>query len=925
MLPVFHTVVSRLRGFLIARKLDEDLDCEIESHLAMLTEENIRRGMNGEEARMAACREFGNIPRLAERHREARGLPRLETFLQDLRYALRMLKKSPVFTTVAVLTLGFGIGLNTTLFSVVNTVALKPVPVRDSGRILRLERWFASNVRGLHGDNQYAFSYSEFRYLALYNRGFSSLIAASFPLKVAASLPLDTSTQQTTTASTGSPENTTLQLVSANYFSELGTGMALGRGFRSDEDRVAGANPVAILSYPYWQTRFHADPLILGRVLKINDTAFVVTGVTPSGFVGTGNPPVIPDFWMPLSMQAQVLPGQDWLNQPLDYEVQLLGYLAPSASRKQAQADVSMLEERFFQDHPDPDNRTMTVTAQPVTFFGNTEDPRFQLIVALLMTIVGMVLTIACANLANMLLAKASGRQNEVAVRLALGASRVRLIRQLLTESVVLALLGGIAGVLFSLWGTRVLWLAAGQFAGAHSAFVTEIPPDWRVLCYTLLLSVCTGVLFGLSPALHSSRADLTTSLKDAGTAFGHRLDRSRLRGILVTAQVAISTLFLIVAGLLARGLVRSQHVDPGFEVRAVYPMGLASDIDPAKSNTLRQQEISWLQALPEVKSVALTDYVPLGGTWTTFAVALDANAAPESAPLNTLARHISPAFFDTLRIPIVRGRNFTREEAQDGTELALVSSSFARQAWPGNDSLGKKIKVHTSRTQWSVFEVVGVAGDVRSANISRLDPAIIYLPTRSANLHDYAALLRINGDPRAAMAAVRTTLERTDGQMRPGFSLVSLEDGGMQEQILMARTFTLSAMFLAGLALALASIGVYGVMAFLVSQREKEVGIHMALGATRHDILLLMLGQGMRPVVIGAVLGIVGALSVSGLLRALLIFPGSIDMFYGGHWFDPATFIGLSCLLAAIALFACYLPAQRATQVDPLVALRHE
>jgi putative ABC transport system permease protein len=317
-------------------------------------------------------------------------------------------------------------------------------------------------------------------------------------------------------------------------------------------------------------------------------------------------------------MQAEVLPGQDWLNQPLDYEVQLLGYLAPSASGKQAQADVSVLEERFGQDHPDPDNRTITVTVQPVTFFGNTEDPRFQAIVVLLMTIVGMVLAIACANLANMLLAKASGRQNEVAVRLALGASRVRLVRQLLTESVVLALLGGMTGVLFSLEGTRVLWLAAGQFAGPHSAFVTQIPPDGRVLGYTLLLSICTGVLFGLSPALQSSRADLTTSLKDAGTAFGRRLDRSRLRGVLVGAQVAISTLFLIVAGLLARGLVRSQHVDPGFEVRAVYPLGLPSDIDPAKSNALRQEEISRLEALPEIQSVALTDYVPLGGTWTT-------------------------------------------------------------------------------------------------------------------------------------------------------------------------------------------------------------------------------------------------------------------------------------------------------------------
>ncbi|HEY6307621.1 MAG TPA: ABC transporter permease [Candidatus Angelobacter sp.] len=913
---------ARVLAMFRKQRLEGELDAELRSHIEMLMEENLQKGMSPEEARRAALRTFGWVDQVKEIYREQRGLPKLETVFQDLRYGLRMLAKGPVFTVVAVLTLGFGIGLNTTLFSVVNTVALKPVPVRDSGRIVRLERWFASNA---HGANQYAFSYAEFRDFAEHNRVFSSLIATSFPIRMAASLPLDASATRATKALLGSPENATVQMVSENYFSELGAAPALGRSFRPDEGEVVGAAPVVVLSYPYWQTRFNADPLILGKLLKINDTAFTIIGVAPREFVGTGNPPVTPDFWTPLSMQAQVLPGQDWLNQPLDYEVQLLGYLAASVSMTQAQADASVLEHRFAQYHPNPDNRTITLTTQSVTFFGNTEDPRFKAIVVLLMTIVGMVLAIACANLANMLLAKASGRQREVAVRLALGASRGRLVRQLLTESVLLALLGGMAGVSFSLWGTRVLWLAAGQFAGSYSAFVTEIPPDGRVFCYTLLLSVGTGVLFGLSPALQSSRADLTTSLKDAGTAFGHRLDRSRLRGVLVAAQIAISTLFLIVAGLLARGLVRSQSVDPGFQVRAVYPMMLPSDNDPAKSNALRRQEIGRLEALPDIQNVALTDYVPLGGTWTTEVAVPDAKAAPGSTPTGTLARHISPSYFDTLGIPIVRGRNFTREEAQFGAELAIVSAALARQALPGEDALGKKIKLQTSRTEWSVFEVVGIAGDVRSANISRLDPAIVYLPTSSAKLYDYFALLRIAGDSRRAMMAIRSTLEQVDGRLRPGFLLASLEDGAVQEQILMARTFTLSAMFLAGVALALASIGVYGVMAFLVSQREKEVGIHMALGATRGNVLLLMLSQGMRPVVLGGVLGIVGALGISGLLRALLIFPGSVDVFYGARWFDPVTFIGLSCLLAAIALVACYLPARRATRVDPLVALRHE
>lgn len=907
------------------QRLEEELDAEVRSHLEMLTEENLQKGMSLEEARRAASRTFGWVNHVKDAYREQRGLPRLETVFQDLHYGLRMLAKSPVFTAVAVLTLGFGIGLNTTLFSVVNAVALKPVPVRDSTRIVRLERWFATNVYGLHGLHQYAFSYAEYRVFAEHNRVFSSLIGASFPLRIAASLPLEASATLATKALTGQPETATVQMVSANYFSELGAVPSLGRAFHPDEGNVAGADAVVVLSYPYWQTRFNADPQIVGKALKINDAMFTVIGVAPREFVGTGNPPVVPDFWMPLTMQPQVLPGQDWLNQPLDYEIQLLGYLAPSVSMKQAQADVSVLEQGFAQDHPNPDNRTTTLTAQTVTFFGNIEDPRFKAVVVLLMTIVGMVLAIACANLANMLLAKASGRQTEIALRLALGASRTRLVRQLLTENLLLALMGGMAGVLFSLWGTRLLWLAAGQFAESHSAFVTEIPPDGRVFAYTLLLSIATGVLFGLSPALKSSRADLTTSLKDAGTAFGHRLDRSRLRGMLVGAQIAISTMFLIVAGLLARGLVRSQHVDPGFEVRAVYPMSLPYDHDLAKSNALRQQEIARLEALPEIQNVALTDYAPLGGTWTTQVAVPNAKAGSGSIPWGTLARHISPAYFDTLGISIVRGRNFTREEAQSGAEFAIISAALARQAWPREDALGKKINLQTSRTQWSQFEVVGIAADVRSMNISRVDPAVVYLPTSSARLYDYVALLRIAGDSRRAMAAIRGTLEQVDGRLRPGFSLESLEDGALQAQVLMARTFTLSAMFLAGVALLLASIGVYGVMAFVVSQREKEVGIHMALGATRRNVLLLMLRQGMRPVVVGGAFGIVGALGVSGLLRALLIFPGSMDVLYGAHWFDPATFIGLSCLLAGIALFACYLPARRATRVDPLVALRHE
>ena len=842
----------------------------------------------------------------------------MHKLLLDSRYAVRLLAKNPVFTAVAVVTLGFGIGLNTTLFSVLNAVALKPVPVRDSGRIVRLERWFAS---GLHGDAQYAFSYPEFRSFASHNRVFSGVIATSFPMPVSASLPEEPATAGTKASAMGPAENATVQLVSSNYLADLGARLILGRTFTAGDD--PGSDPTLVLSYNYWQTHFSGDPQVVGKPLKINQTLFTVIGVAAREFVGTGNPPVVPDFWAPLSRQAQIVPGQDWANHPLEYELQVLGYLAPGVSRKQAQANVSLLEQLFAADHPNHESQTTTVTVQTVTFFGNTEDPRFKAIVALLMTIVGMVLVIACANLANMLLARSMVRRHEIGVRLALGATRIRLIRQLLTEGIVLALLGGIAGVLVSFWGTRLVWVAAGQFAGPYSRFVTELPPDGRVLAYTFLLSVATGVLFSLSPALRNSREDLTSSLKDAGTAFGHRLDRSHMRSILIATQIAISTLFLIVAGLLGRGLVRAQAASPGFEVHSVYPLSLPSDPDPVKNDALRQAAVARLRALPEVRSVAVVDLIPLEGTWTTSIIL--SNAGP-TAPSETMARHVSPSFFETLGIPLVRGRNFGPDEAKAQANVAIVSAGLAHAAWPDEGAIGKTFRMQrTFRGEWATFEVVGVAGDVRSGTVSRIDPSFVYLPAGPESLADDAALIRINGDVRKTMFAIGSALQQVDGRVRSAFTLTSLEDGPVRDQIRMSRTFAFSTAFLAVVALFLATIGVSGVMAFLVSQREKEIGIHMALGATGRNVLQLMLLQGMRPVVTGAVLGMAGAFGIAAALRAVLIFPGGVDMFYGGRWFDPATFLGLSSLLVAIALLACYVPAVRATQVDPLVTLRRE
>ena len=344
-----RAITHRIYAFFRATQIDNDLDAEMASHLEFAIEENVRRGLSPVEARRQALIRFGGVQQARERHREARSLPRVETFLQDLRYALRLLKKGPVFTAVAVLTLGFGIGLNTTLFSVVDAVALKPIPVRDSGRVVRLERWFASYARG---DIQYQFSHAEFRFFSENNKTFSSLIEASFPQQIAVSLPLDGATSRVSKAVMGPPEQALAQMISPNYFSKLGVVPVLGRIFREDEGEVPGADPVAVLSYSYWQSRFAGDASIVGKIVKINDSAFTVIGVAARQFLGTGNPPVLVNLWTLVSMQAQVWPGQDWLNQPRDYRLQVLGYLSPGTTMKEAQADVSVLEQRFARDHP---------------------------------------------------------------------------------------------------------------------------------------------------------------------------------------------------------------------------------------------------------------------------------------------------------------------------------------------------------------------------------------------------------------------------------------------------------------------------------------------------------------------------------------------------------------------------------------------
>ncbi len=889
---MIRILFSRLVGALRGRSLEKEFDAEVETHLEMLTADNVRRGMTPDDARQAAVRSMGNITQLKESQREGRAMPQIETILADVKYGARILVKNPGFTLVSVLTLTLGIGVTTTVFSAYNAIALKPLAVTDPASVVRLERWFERS----RGDIQYAFSYAEYKYCRDRNDVFTSLVAASWAMPTVAD----------------SVEKMQGQLVSANYFSELGVPASIGRTFLPEEDRAPGADPVMVISHSFWERRFHGDPAAVGRILNLNGTAFTIVGVAAQEFTGTDVIPRIPDFWAPVSMQAQIAPGRDLLGDPSVMQLQILARLKPGTSRSRAEAETAVLIHQFADTYKVVD-RTTTVTLQRTAMFGNTEDPRFQASAVVVMLIVGMVLLVGCVNIANMLLARGGARQKEISVRLALGASRGRVIRQLLIENFLLAMLGGIGGLLLSVWTARLLWIALGRFVERFIPDVAvgiDLSPDWHVVVYAMLLALLAGLLFGLSPALQFTRPDLTSSLKEEG-GLGARWSRSRLRGVLVGMQVTVSMILLISAGLLMRGLLRAQIAEPGYETQSVYL--LQADFGAGVKLRLRDR----LEKLPELKSVALGT-LPLAGTWTT-------NIILPTQRGRTLASYASDTYFDLLGIPLIRGRHLTRLEAEQGANFSIVSESAARKFWPAEDPIGKLFKLDMNgEGSLQEFQVIGVARDIRYASLSRVDPAHVYLAPKLA-VWNTQVLIRTEGDPRRAIAAVRSAAGSIDASLLAGMTPMNLEAGPVQIQRYFTQISAGFAAILAVLALTLAGVGIYGVMSYLVSHQQKQIVIPVAIGARARDILFAVVVRGLRPVFYGIVLGIAGAAGISAFLHSTLSIPGAADMLYGVPFYDPPTFLGLSLFLLIAAAVASLIPARRALNVDPMIALRYE
>ena len=889
---------GRLREFLVRvgglfRPPDDDADlvAEIREHLRLAEADHRRRGLNPEDARRAAHLAFGNITRAREIHRDQRTLPPVESLVQDVRYALRLLRRAPGFTIAAVLTLALGIGLNTTLFTALNAVAFRPLPVRGGERLVRVRRWFPSENRG---DIQYAFSEPEFRYIAAQAPALTNPIAAGWPVPV----------------EEASGEHVHVQFVSSNYFDVLGVVPRTGSMFGPASASDAGV----VLSDTYWRRRFEQDPRIAGRTITLNGAAFTISGVTPRSFVGTANPPAVPDVWAPMSAEGRMLGPRT-----LARRYQLLGHLSPGLTRGAAEARLAPLV-RPLADTFRADDPTTALTLERATYFGETSDPRFLAFVAVVMLVVALILLIACANLANMLLARATGRQKEIGMRLALGASRGRLVRQLLTESLLLALLGGAAGLALSIWAARLLWVLIAEpvrlFAHGDVAPLVDLTVDIRIFLFTAVVSVLAAAAFGLLPALRISRPDLIATLKDDASLFGQRVTGASLRRWFVAGQVAVSMALLLAAGLLLRGLVASRHASTGYDTTRVFDVLYSRPDDPPAAARMEERIVHALARAPGL-SVALVDRLPLAGTWTP---PMTAHGASGRIVARTFANRVSPEYFSTLGVAIVRGRGFRRDES--ATAVAVISERTARLFWPGHDPLGRSFTLDLNfRGKLAAFNVIGIARDVRTASLSRPDASYVYLPLESGGRNH--VMVRSAMAPRDGVTAIHQAVGSIDPTLLHDLQVTSLEDGPLRLTRSMIDVVAEFAAALAAIALALAIAGIYGVVAYLTGGRRHEIGVRLVLGARRADVLRLVLIDGLSPVAFGASAGIALALALSAVLQSALAFPETPDVLFGVSAFDAVTFGGATVLLGLVTLAASAGPLWRATRVDPVIALR--
>jgi predicted permease len=860
---------------------DEERARELQVYLEIETEENISRGMPPNEARHAAHRKLGNPARIREEIFVMNSLGFLETLWQDIRYGARMLRKNPGFTIIAVLTLALGIGANTAIFSVVNAVLLRPLPYRNSNQLVVLRETSprvgpvsVSYPNFLDWRQQ---SHAFTQMAAVHNMGFN----------------LSGVTQ---------PENIEGLAVSPNFLSLLGVRPLLGRDLLPSEE-APGTTPVVLLSYQLWQSHLSADPNVAGRSVTLDGRSFTIVGVMPPAF----RSPEKSDVIAPIGVWAK-----DMMARGERDDTDVVGRLASGVTFSQARVEMDTIAARLAKEYPETNEGAgVNMMSMRDVFVSDTRPA-----VLVLFAAVVLVLLIACVNVANLFLVRGAARAKEIAVRRAFGASRGRVIRQMLTESLVLSLIGGALGILLGVWGVTGL----GHLIPPDSFQGMDVRMDRSVLLFTGAIVVLVSIAFGLFPALQATRPDVQETLKEGGRSSTAGTGQHRLRSALAIAETALALVLLVGAGLMMKSLFRLLQVNPGFQPERVLQMEMylrsSQYSTPEAMKNFWQQVLDRTRAIPGVESVALGTNVPMSFNHHRGDITIEGQPQPAPGEYAHPDYHIvSPGYTETLAVPLLRGRSFVDADNESGLPVAIINTALARRYWPNEDPVGKRILLgHRSSETNKWLTIVGLVGDTKLYGLANPSRFEVYLPFRQHPEDDMNLLVRSAADSASLTAAIRQAVAAIDKD-QPVFAIATMQQ--LVDDSVATRRLTLILLGLfSTLALILAAIGIYGVVSYSVALRTHEIGIRMALGAQQKDVLRLVLGQGARLAFWGAAIGLIAALGFTRLLSSLL---------YAVSANDPLTFAAVAVLLVSIALVACYIPARRALRVDPMVALRYE
>ncbi len=825
----------------------------------------------------------------------------MDSLWQDLRYALRLLTKNPGFSAIAILSLALGIGANTSIFTVINAILLHPLPVKDISRVVQVDTIDSKTLVTAANATKLGMSFPNYQDYARDNRVFSALGCTVGPL------PL-------TLSGGKEPRQIFGQMVSANYFDILGMHPAAGRFFLPDEDTKLGGNDVAVLSYSFWTNRFASDPNAVGKILTINATPYTVVGVAPRGFKGLFTFGNAEQIWIPVSMYPQVLAGffKENFNDRRFLTTTMFGRLKEGVNLTVAGASLKTTATQLESAYPkDNASRSVALTPMAEAAVGVNNHEQIALAGGMMMGIVGLVLLIACANLANLLLAQAASREKEIGLRAALGASSGRVIRQLLTESLVLAMLSAIVGFAIAYAGRVALWSFRPPFIADGDI---DLSFDSHVLSFTVSVALLTAVIIGAVPAIKAAKPNLIETLKLGGRCGTVGWTRNSFRSLLVVLEIALALVALVGSGLFIRSMQNAQHIDPGFESRKLFVFAFdlgALHYDEAHAQQYFRAAIERAKSAPGVESATIASNFPLGGGLgrTVFPEGEDEVSGYRGTLTET--NDIAPNFFETLRIPFVSGRAFTDGDRKDTKQVAIINEAMAKQFWPNQHAMGKRFHFFGETV---LREVVGVVRNTVVNNIGEEAQPLAYLPLTQDYSPAVTMQVRTSSQPEAVISPVRSQVQSLDTNLALTNvnTIAELIDQGLWAPRVGAALLSV----FGALALLLAVVGVYGVLSYSVNQQKREIGIRMALGAQTGRVLQLVVGQGMRLAFAGLILGLLIALAAMRMLSSLL---------FGVSAHDPLIFVGVFLVLASAATLACYLPARSAMKVDPIVALRYE